>query len=224
MISRQITHRIAKRLSTHYSDFAHHNKKNPLDELIFILLSLTTTEPVYLRTYKALKKRFPRHSDLARASVRQIAHVIFEGGQYIQKAVAIRGIMHNLTRQFGRPTLASLQKMSDSDCEIFLTSLPGVGKKVARCVMMYSLGRKVFPIDTHCWRISKRLGWVPRNLVNKPPSKMVDALQAKIPSNLRHSLHVNMISLGRAHCKAVNPSCQLCPLGEICPKIGLKNK
>src|SRR5205814_626265 len=90
----------------------------------------------------------------------EIAKTIREGGQSFQKACALKAILFSLSHYFGRPTLAPLRKMSTRDCEAFLTSLPRIGKKVARCIMLYSLGQEVFPVDTHCWRVSCRLGLI----------------------------------------------------------------
>ena len=113
-----------------------------------------------------------------------------------------------IIERFGRLTLAPLQGLDDAAGEAFLTSLPGVGKKVARCVMMYSLGREVFPVDTHCWRIARRFGWVrPTQKDGHCAPRDMDRLQNKIPPALRFSLHVNMVSLGREHCKAGAPLC-----------------
>ena len=115
-----------------------------------------------------------------------------------------------------------LRKMSDKDAETFLLSLPGVGKKVARCVLMYSLGRQVFPVDTHCWRIARRLGWVrPTQKDKHCAPRDMDRLQSKIPPEFRYSLHVNMISLGREICTPTAPRCDECPISAWCPKIGV---
>lgn len=136
-------------------------------------------------------------------------------GQFTQKATAIKSIIGILNDRFGRPTLSPLHKMSDAQCEEFLTSLPRVGGKVARCVMLYSLGRKVFPVDTHCRRVAQRLGWIDSEDFDE------DLLQSMIPAELRFSLHVNFISLGREFCTSKAPSCGTCPLKQLCPKIGL---
>ena len=127
-----------------------------------------------------------------------------------------------IVAKFGEPTLKPLRKMSDKDAEAFLLSLPGVGKKVARCVLMYSLGRQVFPVDTHCWRIARRLGWVrPTQKDKHCAPRDMDRLQSKIPPELRYSLHVNMISLGREFCSQAAPRCDECPISAWCPKIGV---
>ena len=210
---------VAGRLKHHFQDFSHHNKKNPLSEYIFILLSLTTTEPVYLRTYKSLMSFFPTYSKLLKAPVNMISKSIREGGQYIQKASALKGTLHTLAQAFGRPTLAPLRWMSTQDCEAFLTSLPRIGKKVARCLMVYSFGREVFPVDSHCWRVSCRLGLIDPGKFS--PENGADVLQARIPPKLRFSLHVNMVSLGRKFCRAKKPLCPKCPISSLCLKVGV---
>jgi endonuclease III len=212
---------VAEALKVRYSDFDHHNKSNPLDELLFIICSIKTTASGYSSTYLALKRRFPRHEQIAEAPAEYIAMPIKRGGLANNKAKSIRRILDVLMDRFGRPTLSPLKSWSDRECEAFLTSLPGVGKKVARCVMMYSLGRKVFPMDTHCWRITRRLGWVrPTSKNGRPSPRDMDRLQAKIPPDLRFSLHVNMVSLGREYCRARNPNCPECPIADYCRKIG----
>ncbi|THJ11835.1 MAG: endonuclease III [Nitrospira sp. CG24C] len=214
-LRRSSQRKIANLLQRRYFDFPHYNKNNPLDELIFILLSVTTTEAVYSQTYRSFKNRFPCYADLLRASIQEIAKPIYIGGQFTQKATAIKSIIGILNDRFGRPSLSPLHKMSDVQCEEFLTSLPRVGKKVARCVMLYSLGRKVFPVDTHCRRVAQRLGWIDSEEFDE------DLLQSMIPGELRFSLHVNFISLGREFCTSKAPSCGKCPLKQLCPKIGL---
>ena len=83
--------------------------------------------------------------------------------------------------------------------------------------MLYSLGHEVFPVDTHCWRISQRLGWIRSTSRDGVCSKRdMDRLQEKIPAKLRFSLHVNMISLGREICIDGRPRCNLCPLKQLC--------
>lgn len=213
---------VADRLRATYGDFAHYNKRNPLDELIFILGSTRTPERSYRATFRALKKKFPRFHELAAADVDAIAEPLFLGGMYRQKARMLRDILDVITVHFGAPTLAPLRRMDDAECERLLTSLPGVGKKIARCVMMYALDRQVFPVDTHCWRISRRLGWISsRGTADKPSAPEMDRLQEAVTPKLRFSLHVNMISHGRACCTARDPNCGCCVVADLCPKIGV---
>lgn len=213
---------IARLLEERYKNFNHYNKHNPFDELLFIICSIKTDEAKYLETYKSLKRLFPKFESLSDATETDIASAIAPGGLSKQKSVAIKRIVREIKDTFGRCTLAPLKKMTNEDCEDMLISLPYVGKKVARCVMMYSLDRLVFPVDTHVWRISQRLGWITPSRKNGSCSqKDMDILQEKIPPLLRYSLHVNMISLGRKICLPKNPKCDSCALEICCPKVGM---
>jgi len=216
----------ARILRKRYGDFAHYNRKNPFEELLFILCSVQTQESNYRGTFAALRRAFPRFEGLTSATARSIAKPLKSGGLSPTKSKAIRKICGCIQARFGKPTLAPLQTMNSEECETFLTSLPGVGTKVARCVMMYSLGRKIFPVDTHCWRICRRLGWVRSTSRDGVCSKQdMDRLQKMIPEHLRFSLHVNLISLGREFCRSENPRCPECPIGHLCKtssRIGRK--
>src|SRR4030066_1255966 len=114
---------IAKRLRKEYKDFVHYNKKNPLDELVFILCSVKRSEKVYLNAYRTLKRVFPKYEMLAATPIRKLSKVIAWGGLQNQKASAVQAIIKTLIKQFGKPTLAPLKKMSDEECEQFLVSL-----------------------------------------------------------------------------------------------------
>lgn len=212
---------VAEALRAAYGDFDHYNRKNPLDELIFILCSVKTTESSYRATYLQFKREFPTFSSVAEAQEEYLARPLASGGLQNMKARAIRKLVSMIVAEFGSPTLAPLKRMGDSECERFLTGLPGVGKKVARCVMMYSLGREVFPVDTHCWRICRRLGWVRATRADGTCSdRDMDRLQNKVPAGLRFTLHVNMVSLGRDSCTSRRPDCGGCPVAASCKKIG----
>jgi endonuclease III len=214
---------IAEALSNKFHDFHHFNKKNPLDELLFILCSVKRSEKVYLRAYRSLKQAFPKFQDLSDASISRLVSEVSWGGLQNQKAASVRALMEAVIGRFNRPTLTPLKYKNDEECEKFLLSLPGVGKKVARCVMLFSLNRKVFPVDTHCWRIARRLRWIkPSGANGNCTSKDMDRLQEKIPPELRFSLHINMVSLGREICSARNPECRECEIAPFCRKIDVK--
>src|SRR5262249_8427187 len=124
---------------------------------------------------------------------------------------------------FGHVTLDPLRKMSDEDAEKHLLALPGIGIKSARCILLYSLERQVFPADNHCLRISQRLRWIPKADFNKGTA---NALQNGIPPSFRGDLHVGMVLLGREFCLPKNPRCRECPILKFCQtgKSNLKLK
>ncbi len=209
--------RVALVLSDTYGDPAHGNKMNPLRELLFIICSLQTNESLYQLTYASLMSRFPTFRQLADASETEIASAIVRGGLARQKARTIRAILSRLESDFGAPTLSPLHAMDDAECGIYLESLPGVGRKTARCVMMYSLRRHAFPVDSNCWRICRRLGWVRPTRPDKSCSpRDMDRVQAGVPPNLRLSLHVNLVSHGRAFCLPAQPRCNGCCIRQFC--------
>ena len=215
---------IARILSECYGNHEHNNKVNPLNELIFILCSVQTNERLYQSTYSKLKARFPTFRQLADAAEEEIAPIIAQGGLAHQKAQKLHAILARLKTDFKRPTLSPLRKMNDDECERYLTSLPGVGKKTARCVMMYSLGRNVFPVDSNCWRICLRLGWVRATRPDRSCSPQdMDRVQAGVPPKLRFSLHVNFISHGRGCCLPSGPLCDECLIWQFC-KTGSRRR
>jgi len=216
-------YKISETLREAYRDFTHYNKKNPLDELVFIICSVKRSEKVYLNAFKSFKQHFPTYDLLATASAREISKTVAWGGLQNQKATAVKAIAETLIKKFGKPTLAPLKRMSDEACEQFLCSLPHVGKKVARCVMLYSLDRQVFPVDSHCWRIACRLGWL-KNERKACSVCDMDFLQELIPPPLRFSLHVNMVSHGRKICSARSPQCNACKVNRYCQKIGVQKR
>ena len=215
--------KVATVLKRRYRDHAHFNRRNPLEELLFIICSTQTTEASYRRTYRDLRREFPTVGHLAEAPAEYLARPLEPGGLSNQKAKSMRRIFDALQAEFGSLTLAPLRHYTDDEAEAFLTSLPGVGKKVARCVLMYSLDREVFPVDTHCWRIAQRLGWIRATTSDGHCSERdMDRLQEKIPANLRFTLHVSFVSLGREICTAKHPECDRCPVRTYCRRIGLR--
>ena len=190
------------------------NKKNPFNELIYIILSSRTPPENCQDTYRSLRRSFRTADSLAEANPDRVAEVIELGGLQNKKARAITAIARQLKREFRRVTLAPLKKVETYEAERFLTVLPGVSTKTARCVLMYALDRPIFPVDVHCYRVSQRLGWAP-NVVDLT-KRRADELQAGVPEHLRHDLHVGMVLLSRHYCRPKVPDCFSCPVVEHC--------
>lgn len=94
-----------------------------------------------------------------------------------------------------------------------LEALPGVGPKTAACVLLFSLGQPAFPVDTHVWRVARRLGLIGGRTTAEAAHAELAGL---IPPDWRHTLHVTMIWHGRQVCHARNPLCERCPLRAQC--------
>ncbi len=215
---RDVVSKICEVLRGTYSVTSLGNKRNPLDEYLFILLSLRTHEKGLEASYRGFKEAFPSWTAAARATANQIAKAIETGGLSRQKAQRIRKALRHIKEEFGEVSLRKLRRMTQEDAERFLLALPGVGLKSARCIMMYSLGFEILPVDVHVSRISTRLGWVPKAGSTVHHRLLEDI----IPPALRFAFHVCCVQHGRAVCRGQYPKCEICCLSDHCPRVGLK--
>jgi endonuclease III len=205
---------IERALRVEYGQPRHHNPKRPLDDLVFLVLSRMTQEVKYVRTYRALKRRFPNWQDVLNAPDDVVEAVLRDAGLAFTKTQQIKKILLEVKTCEGRLSLARLNDLDDETTEQYLTSLPGVSIKTARCVMLYALNRSTFPVDTHVWRIARRL-----QLTEDRPwaSKPACELQEHVPRSLRGSLHMTLVAHGRAICTAARPRCTECVIARFCP-------
>lgn len=206
---------ITEALVQHFGRPTLGNKKNPFNELLYIILSSRTPPDIYQETYRSLRREFKTANSIAEARPEYVAATIEQGGLHNKKARAITAIASELKETYRRVTLAPLKEMKTEEAEGFLTSLPGVSTKTARCVLMYALDRPVFPVDVHCRRVAHRLGWMPSDVYLT--KRQADELQEGIPEPLRRDLHVGMVLLGRHYCLPKNPHCRECPILKLCP-------
>ena len=208
------TEKVTRRLSDGYGSPRHGNYSDPTDELFYIILSQMTTGPSFRRVFERLKSESVTWDRLTGMRLGRLKRIIGDAGLSNQKAPRLKEIARRLRREFGYVTLTPLSDMDDHEVEAFLTSLPGVGTKTAKCVMMYALGRQVLPVDTHVWRLSKRLGLIDRSV---PYHRVHKELEAVVAPELRYDFHVNALSHGREVCRAIRPNCQGCILADLCP-------
>jgi endonuclease III len=187
-------------------------KARPLDSLIATLLSQNTNDRNSYRAWLNLKRQFPTWELVLAASHRSLAKAIEIGGLKNQKAERITLILRTLLSERGRLSLDFLKKMPDEDAMQYLLGMKGVGSKTAACVLVFSLGRDVFPVDTHIHRICNRLGLVRTNSADAT----FDAMKSQVAHGRAYSFHVNLIRFGRQVCRAANPLCGHCPLFDDC--------
>jgi len=196
------------------------NKADPLDEAIYIVLSFQTDLARFSSTWSRLRAAYPSWDALERASAREVARVLRGGGLHRQKAKTIRSLLADVRSVAGEHSLDLLRHMNDDEAEKLLTRLPGLSWKAARCVLLYSLGRNVLPVDSNTFRVLKRTGVLSRQAVYRRRS-LHNAIQAAVPAPRRRSLHVNLVVHGQRTCLPRNPRCPCCPLNAECSKIGL---
>ncbi len=206
--------KIERRLRLEYGQPRHHNPTDPLDDLLFLVLSRMTQEVKYLRTYRALRAEMPGWGVVMDAPTSALESLLQDAGLAPTKACQIQAILREIEAREGRLDLSSLRSQSDEEIEAYLMSLPGVGRKTARCVMLYALGRDACPVDTHVWRVMRRLGLAP----DRPWSEAGSAkLEQMLPVRLRGSLHVTLVAHGRETCRARRPCCEVCVIQDLCP-------
>jgi endonuclease-3 len=190
----------------------------PLEELVLTVLSQHTSDTNRDRAYADLRRRFPSWDEVADAPLPALARAIRSGGLGPTKAVRIRAMLRDI-RDSGVPLdQRAFTTMPDQDLWDTLVALPGVGPKTAACVLLFSLDRPYFPVDTHVHRVAIRLGLV-------PPRSDAVATQAAFQESVRddqmYALHMNLIRHGREICTAQRPRCSECVLREFCPRVGV---
>jgi len=185
----------------------------PLDMLVATVLSQNTNDKNSHRAYTSLRQKFPRWELVAASSPGTIRSAIRAGGMANQKAPRILNILNEVRKRYGRFDLSTLTLRSNEEIIAELTDLNGVGPKTAACVLLFSLGRDVFPVDTHVHRICSRLGLSP---YPGSPEKTFDTMRRLIPRGKGYSFHTNLIRFGRTICRSNRPVCNECPVYAEC--------
>jgi endonuclease III len=188
---------------------------DPLGELVATILSQHTSDINSDRAYQQLRATFKTWEQVRDAPVASVEDAIRSGGLAKQKAQRIQHILRILTERLGGEplTLDVLDSLPLDDALLWLRELPGVGPKTAACVMLFALGKPAFPVDTHVWRVTKRLGVLNQRVSAEDAHSI---LQSLIPPEWRYRMHINLIRHGRQTCYARNPACFRCPLTAEC--------
>ena len=209
---------IVTRLRRAYGEPPAPRRLPPLDELVLTVLSQNTSDTNRDRAYADLRARLPTWDEVADAPLPAIARAIRRGGLGPTKSVRLREILRDL-RARGIPLDEhAFARMRSAALWDLLVGLRGVGPKTAACVLLFSLGRPYFPVDTHVHRVARRLGLVPDAA---DAAKAQALLQDAIPPERVYDLHMLLIRHGRDTCIARRPFCSRCPLADVCPRIGV---
>jgi len=206
--------RVIDLLEGEYGEVAWRPSGDPIAELVLTLLSQNTSDTNSGRAFMRLLAEFPDYESLLDADVKKIEKAIQPGGLAPTKAPRLQAMLREIWSRQGSLDLEFLRDMPLDEAREWLTSLPGVGKKTAACVLMFSLGRPALPVDTHVHRVAKRLGLVPEN---STPDQATDLLEEMLELGQVYPLHIQLIKHGRRTCHARNPKCDACPLASGCP-------
>jgi len=205
---------ILKRLVRAYGVPRWRPTHDPLGELIATILSQHTSDVNSERAYEALRKAYPTWEDVLHASPEDLASVIRSGGLAALKSRRIQDVLRRLQARQGRISLDFLIDMPMPAARAFLADFPGVGPKTIACVLLFACGHPAFPIDTHIFRVTTRLGLLPDGCTAERAHAI---LEPHIPADHVYRAHVNLIRHGRTLCKARQPACTVCCLRTFCP-------
>ena len=212
-VSPKFVKSVIKQLVHTYGLPRHGNPVDPLDDLIYILLSNRTGPIVVERVYTTFKARHGNWETLIDASKAELEECLRPAGLAAKRAAQICAIASRLQADFGKVTLTALNDMTTPTAEAYLCSLPGISLKVAKCVLMYTCDRQVLPVDVHVHRLTARLGWH----THRRADQSHGTLENLVPKDLRQSLHVTAIAHGRDVCRSRRPRCTECVLNGLCP-------
>ena len=206
---------IHRRLQRRFGPLDPPRRRDPLEELILTVLSQNTSDVNRDRAYAAMRARYPTWEAVAAARVEDLEASIRPGGLSRTKAPRILAILAQVReREGGSLDLSWMGLAPSAKVRDYLLSLPGVGPKTAACVLAFSLGRPALPVDTHVFRVAKRLGFLGARI---DAARAHDVMEGLVTARLRIQLHVGLIRLGRAICHPGRPSCEVCPLADLCP-------
>jgi endonuclease-3 len=200
---------IRERLRAEYGRPVLHPHHKPLDELVLTVLSQNTNDRNRDVAYARLRERFPGWAAVRDAPTSEVEDAIRPGGLAPTKAVRIQEIL----RALGDDDLSWLEDSPVEEGREYLCSLPGVGRKTAACVLLFSYGLPDVPVDTHVFRVGTRLG------LFRPGASFEEAHDELLRLSGEHAYedHVLLIRHGRRLCTARAPRCAECPLRRMCP-------
>jgi endonuclease-3 len=188
--------------------------EQPLDELILTVLSQSTNDRNRDVAYERLRERFPSWEAVLNAPNAEVEEAIRPGGISKVKSHRIQAILAAIDAGEHGLDLSWLRHAPVPEAQAYLTSLPGVGRKTAACVLLFAYGLHDVPVDTHVSRVGMRLHLL---RPGAPFEELHDAMLALTPPGEELELHVNLLRHGRRTCHARRPDCAACALRRMCP-------
>ncbi|MCK4976481.1 MAG: endonuclease III [Anaerolineales bacterium] len=196
--------------------YGHPEWRNPLppvDELVSTILSQNTNDTNRDRAFETLRARFPTWEEVRDAPQEEVIEAIRSAGLANQKGPRIQHALSEISDQRGEISLDFLEELSPEEASNWLMQFKGVGPKTAAIVLLFSLGKPAFPVDTHIHRVSGRIGLRPAQM---NADKAHEHLANLFPPETYYAAHLNIIRLGREICQARRPNCAICPLQDLC--------
>jgi endonuclease-3 len=205
---------ILARLRGRYGELRWRPHGDAITELVLTILSQHTNDMNSGRAFAEMQRAYPSWDAVVEADPAALADSIRQGGLANQKAPRIQQALARIKEERGGWDLDFLRGLPLDEAKAWLRALPGVGPKTAACVLLFALGRPALPVDTHVYRVSRRLGLIDARV---SADQAHTALEQQVPAADVYAFHVALIKLGRYLCTARKPNCGGCPLNDICP-------
>jgi endonuclease III len=213
MIPSRFAHTVHRLLLDYYGLPSWRNPLPPLDELVSTILSQNTNDLNRDRAFSSLRRCFPTWEQVRDADPASVIAAIRIAGLANQKGPRIQQVLQGISAECGSLDLQFLNDLPLEEARAWLMKFKGVGPKTAAIVLLFSLGRPAFPVDTHIYRVTGRLGLRPETMTVEQTHSYLERL---LPPDTYYAAHLNFIRLGRELCTARKPACPRCPLHRIC--------
>jgi endonuclease-3 len=190
--------------------------RNPLpaiDELVSTILSQNTNDINRDKAFDSLRAKFPTWEQVRDAPAGAVMDAIRVAGLANQKGPRIQQVLREITTERGSLDLSFLADWEVEESRAWLTKFNGVGPKTAAIVLCFALGKPAFPVDTHVYRVSGRIGLRPEKMNVEQAHPHLESL---FPPETYYAAHLNIIRLGREICQARKPDCPSCPIRALC--------
>ncbi|MEI7849544.1 MAG: endonuclease III [Chloroflexota bacterium] len=211
---------IHKSLLAFYGEPIWRNPLPAVDELVSTILSQNTNDTNRDKAFEALRARYPQGWEAVRdALTTDVVDCIRVAGLANQKGPRIQQVLKQITVERGSLDLGFLGELPLEEARAWLMKFNGVGPKTAAIVLCFSLGRPAFPVDTHIYRVTGRIGLRPEKISVEDAHPLLESL---FPPETYYAAHLNIIRLGREICQARKAACERCPLQGLCD-TGLKS-
>ena len=205
--------KVHNKLLEFYGEPVWRNPLPPVDELVSTILSQNTNDVNRDRAFESLRAKFPTWEQVRDAATDEVIEAVRVAGLANQKGPRLQQVLRDITAQRDSLDLSFLADMPVEDARAWLTRFKGVGPKTAAIVLCFSLNRLAFPVDTHIYRVTGRIGLRPEKMTVEQAHPHLESL---FPPETYYAAHLNFIRLGREVCAARKPKCPVCPVYDLC--------
>ncbi|MDE2951865.1 MAG: endonuclease III [Chloroflexota bacterium] len=204
---------IAAALTEVYGELDWSRNQDGMDELVSCILSQSTNDINRDRAFERLKSSYESWHAVRFAEIGELTDVIRPAGLANQKAPRIQDVLATIHDKAGEYSIDFLDELSIEEAKDWLVSLKGIGPKTAAIVLCFAYGRPAFPVDTHIYRVSKRIGFIPEKLSANDAHPVMEAI---VPADDYYQFHIQLIQHGRDTCHARKPACERCSITRHC--------